>query len=51
MNECLGCMHVCVPLCARRLEESVKYSETRVIYACEPSCEFWELNTGPLKDQ
>jgi hypothetical protein len=41
--------HVCAN--PGRAEEGVRSPETGVTDGCEPPCECWELNPGPLKEK
>jgi len=42
--------HVCAS-CPQRPEKGIGYPGTGVIEGCEPPCDYWELNSGPLGDQ
>lgn len=33
------------------MSDYVTYARTRVMGGCEPTCRYWELNLGPLKEQ
>ena len=40
----LSALAVCVPECQKRASDPITDG-------CEPQCDCWELNSGPLKDQ
>ena len=47
----LACMCVCVTCACLRSPEDVRSPETGVTDGCEPPCEYWEPNSGPLQKQ
>jgi hypothetical protein len=54
---CISVWPVCMPVYhvhawyLRRREETIRFSGTGFKDGCELTCECWELNIGPLKEQ
>lgn len=48
--KCLPVHHIC-DWCLRRPEKNIRSPRIASTDGCEPPCECWELNSGPLEEQ